>query len=123
LLLSRAHFRFDSIAKFETLNYIYKLLKKAATYSVKPKGLYDADIIKNISESEFLSKNGIKKHKFKLRKTITYNNAETYVINFEPKEDSKVSLYSGNIFNCAKSLNDDESHRQYIESTYGNIRA
>jgi hypothetical protein len=33
LLLSRAHFRFDSIAKFETLNYIYKLLKKAATYS------------------------------------------------------------------------------------------
>jgi hypothetical protein len=32
LLLSRAHFRFDSIAKFETLNYIYKLLKKAATY-------------------------------------------------------------------------------------------
>ena len=33
LLLSRAHFRFDSIAKFETLNYIYKLLKKAATYN------------------------------------------------------------------------------------------
>jgi hypothetical protein len=35
LLLSRAHFRFDSIAKFETLNYIYKLLKKAATYTDK----------------------------------------------------------------------------------------
>lgn len=34
LLLSRAHFRFDSIAKFETLNYIYKLLKKAATYTI-----------------------------------------------------------------------------------------
>ena len=34
LLLSRAHFRFDSIAKFETLNYIYKLLKKAATYTM-----------------------------------------------------------------------------------------
>ena len=33
LLLSRAHFRFDSIANFETLNYIYKLLKKAATYT------------------------------------------------------------------------------------------
>ncbi len=27
LLLSRAHFRFDSITNFETLNYIYKLLK------------------------------------------------------------------------------------------------
>ena len=32
LLLSRAHFRFDSTTNFETLNYIYKLLKKAATY-------------------------------------------------------------------------------------------
>ena len=33
LLLSRAHFRFDSIANFETLNYIYKLLRKAATFN------------------------------------------------------------------------------------------
>jgi hypothetical protein len=32
LLLSRAHFRFDSIANFNTLNYIYKLLKKSATF-------------------------------------------------------------------------------------------
>lgn len=32
LLLSRAHFRFDSI-NFEALNYIYKLLKKAAIFS------------------------------------------------------------------------------------------
>jgi len=28
LLLSRAHFRFDSITNFGALNYIYKLLKK-----------------------------------------------------------------------------------------------
>lgn len=32
LLLSRAHFRFDSNANFERLNYIYKLLKKTATF-------------------------------------------------------------------------------------------
>ena len=32
LLLSRAHFRFDSITNFKTLNYIYKLLKKPTTY-------------------------------------------------------------------------------------------
>ncbi len=32
LLLSRAHFRFNSRANFRTLNYIYKLLKKAATF-------------------------------------------------------------------------------------------
>lgn len=65
---------------------------------VKPKGLYDADIIKTITESEFLSKSGLKKHKFKLHKTIKYNDADTYVINFEPKEDSKESLYSGKIY-------------------------
>jgi len=32
LLLSRAHFRFDSNANFQRLNYIYKLLKKTATF-------------------------------------------------------------------------------------------
>ena len=32
LLLSRAHFRFDSNAKFQTLNYIYKLSKNPATF-------------------------------------------------------------------------------------------
>nr|MCU0322642.1 carboxypeptidase-like regulatory domain-containing protein [Chitinophagaceae bacterium] len=65
---------------------------------VKPKGLYEADIIKTITESEFLSKNGIKKHKFKLHKTIQYNDADTYVINFEPREDGKESLYNGKIY-------------------------
>ena len=33
LLLSRAHFRFDSNTKFKRKNYIYKLSKKATTYS------------------------------------------------------------------------------------------
>jgi hypothetical protein len=32
LLLSRAYFRFDSNAKFNTHNYIYKLSKKATTF-------------------------------------------------------------------------------------------
>ena len=32
LLLSRAHFRFDSNTKFKRKNYIYKLSKKATTY-------------------------------------------------------------------------------------------
>lgn len=36
LLLSRAHFRFDSIANFDALNYIYKLLEKAATFRTNP---------------------------------------------------------------------------------------
>jgi hypothetical protein len=33
LLLSRAHFRFNSIAKLTQQNYIYNLSKKTATYN------------------------------------------------------------------------------------------
>ena len=34
LLLSRAHFRFDSNTNFKRKNYIYKLSKKATTYKM-----------------------------------------------------------------------------------------
>ena len=65
---------------------------------VKPKGLYEADIVKNVDESAFLSKSGLKKHRFKLLKSIKYNNEDTYVISFDQREDSKESLYTGKIF-------------------------
>ena len=65
---------------------------------VKPKGLYEADVVKNINESAFLTKSGLKKHRFKLLKSILYNNADTYVIGFDQREDSKESLYTGKIF-------------------------
>ena len=39
LLLSRAHFRFDSLTNFNSLNYIYNLLKKAATFTNKLKSV------------------------------------------------------------------------------------
>ena len=35
LLLSRAHFRFDSYTNFNTINYIYKLSKKATTFRLR----------------------------------------------------------------------------------------
>jgi CubicO group peptidase (beta-lactamase class C family) len=71
---------------------------------VKPKGLYDADIIKNITESEFLSKSGLKKHRFKFLKSVNHNNTDTYVISFDQKEDSKESLYAGKIMIDKESL-------------------
>jgi CubicO group peptidase (beta-lactamase class C family) len=71
---------------------------------VKPKSLYEADIIKNVNESAFLTEGGLKKHRFKLLKGITYNNADTYVISFDQREDSKESLYTGRIFIDKESL-------------------
>ena len=40
LLLSRAHFRFDSNVNFHILNYIYKLLKKTATFKMYKSIIY-----------------------------------------------------------------------------------
>lgn len=71
---------------------------------VKPKGLYESDIIKSIKESDFLSKSGLKKHRFKLLKSIKYNNADTYVIGFDQRDDSKESLYSGKLYIDKESL-------------------
>lgn len=71
---------------------------------VKPKGLYNADIVRSITGSDFLNKSGLKKHRFKLHKIIKYNDADTYIINFEPKEEGKESLYSGKIYIDKESL-------------------
>ena len=46
LLLSSAHFRFDSFAKFEGQNYIYKLLKKTATF-LASQSIPDIDYYQN----------------------------------------------------------------------------
>ena len=43
LLLSRAHFRFDSNTKFKRKNYIYKLSKKATTFKNSNNDFISAD--------------------------------------------------------------------------------
>ena len=111
-----------SEAVFDILNFGYtadkensfKLLKNryiqdekgihGIDLGVKPNGLYEADIVKNINESAFFNKSGLKKHRFKLLKSIKYNNADTYVITFDQIEDNKESLYTGKIFIDIESL-------------------
>lgn len=71
---------------------------------LKPKGLYDFDIIKQIASSDLLSKNGIKKHQFTLRGVINYQGREVYKILFDQKEGIKESLFKGQLYLDAESL-------------------
>ena len=73
-------------------------------YGVSPNQLYEADIVKKISSSDLLSKNGLKNHRFRLLQTIQFNNADTYVITFDQKDDTKESLYTGKLYIDAETL-------------------
>jgi CubicO group peptidase (beta-lactamase class C family) len=73
-------------------------------YGISPDQLYEADIIKEISSSDLLNKNGLKNHRFRLLRTMQYNNADTYVISFDQKDDVKESLYTGKLYIEAESL-------------------
>ncbi|CAF4777112.1 unnamed protein product, partial [Rotaria sp. Silwood2] len=69
-----------------------------------PDEIYEADVIKNIGALDLLNSNGLKKHQFKLLKTIQYNNNDTYVIGFDQKDDVEESLYIGKLYIDAESL-------------------
>ncbi len=73
-------------------------------YGVSPDQLYEADIVKKINSSDLLSKNGLKNHRFRLLRTIQFNNADTYVIAFDQKDDTKESLYTGKLYIDAETL-------------------
>lgn len=69
-----------------------------------PQQLYEADVVKNKSSSDLLDRKGLKKHHFRLLKTIRYNNSDTYVIGFDQKDDVKESLYTGKLYIDVESL-------------------
>jgi CubicO group peptidase (beta-lactamase class C family) len=95
-----------------------------------PDQLYEADIIKEISSSDLLNKNGLKNHRFRLLRTIQYNNTDTYVIGFDQKNDVKESLYTGKLYIDAESLafvaidyRRSEKGIQYAKVGNGSMRA
>lgn len=69
-----------------------------------PEEIYEADILRKINSSDLLDKNGLKNHHFKLENIIQYNNADTYVISFDQKDDIKESLYTGKLYIDVESL-------------------
>ncbi|AXY73107.1 hypothetical protein D3H65_03585 [Paraflavitalea soli] len=71
---------------------------------LKPKDLYELDIIKQLAASELLSKEGIKKHQFTLRGVMQYNGREAYQLLFDQKEGINESLFKGRILIDVESL-------------------
>lgn len=72
--------------------------------AMKPKSLYAFDMVKEIASSDVLSKEGIKKHQFKLRGATYYNGRQVYNITFDQKEGIKESLFKGRLLLDAESL-------------------
>ncbi len=69
-----------------------------------PEQLFEIDIVKKSSSSDLLSKKGLKNHHFKLLKTIKHNDADTYVIGFDQKDNIKESLYTGMLYIDVETL-------------------
>lgn len=65
---------------------------------LKPKNIFEFDIVKHIAESDLFSKNGIKNHWFKLKRIINYNGIEAYEILFDQKDGIKKSLFKGKLY-------------------------
>ncbi len=65
---------------------------------IRPKNLYEYDIVHDISESGLLNKKGLNNHQFKLVRVTTFNGYPAYEISFDQKEGIKESLYKGRIY-------------------------
>jgi CubicO group peptidase (beta-lactamase class C family) len=111
-----------SEAVFDIFNYGYgnteanqfRLVKmriandKKATHGLdmglKPKLVFDYDVIKNIDDFGLLSKRGLKDHRFDIRGITTYKGHEAYEITFDQKDGLKKSLYKGRLFIDTKTF-------------------
>jgi len=65
---------------------------------LKPSGIFEYDVIKNIDENPILSKNGLKNHTFKLLGIIDYEGQPAYKIGFDQIDELQKSLYKGTIY-------------------------
>ena len=71
---------------------------------LKPKNIFEYDIVKQISESDLFNKSGLQRHWFKLNRIINYNGIEAYEIIFDQKDGIKKSLYKGKLHIAVNDL-------------------
>jgi CubicO group peptidase (beta-lactamase class C family) len=65
---------------------------------LKPKSIFDYDLVKEIADHDLFSKTGMKNHRFRLVRIIAYNGINAYEISFDQKEDVKESLFKGKLY-------------------------
>lgn len=111
-----------SEAVFDTYNYGYSSRKKSRfqlnkmraiqdehashglDLGLKPKSIFEYDLVKQMAESDLFNKNGLQQHTFKLNRIINYNDIEAYEITFDQKDGIRRSLYKGRLYIAVNDL-------------------
>lgn len=114
IMLSEAVFDICNYGYTSERNNIFRLTKmrsvqdEQASHGIdlglKPKGLYDFDIVREIGSSALLNKKGLKNHLFRLHRITRFNGRDAYEISFDQREGIRESLYKGKIFLEVNSL-------------------
>jgi hypothetical protein len=65
---------------------------------MKPREVFELDIVKKISSNPIFNKEGLRKHHFELEGTEYYQGHKAYKITFYPKEKLKDVLYEGKVW-------------------------
>ncbi|HEY9049239.1 MAG TPA: serine hydrolase [Ohtaekwangia sp.] len=112
--LSEAVFEIFNHGYGKDKNSLFKLIKMRAIkdekashgldLGLKPKGVYEFDVIKNIRHSEVLGKKNLKKHVFDIAGIVDYKGTDAYEVTFDQRDGLKESLYEGKIFIDVNSL-------------------
>ncbi|MFL9483484.1 serine hydrolase [Chitinophagaceae bacterium LWZ2-11] len=71
---------------------------------MKPKDIFKSDAVKDVSDNDILSKDGLKYHKFHMEGITDYKGTEAYEISFDQKDGLKKSLYKGKIYLSTQNL-------------------
>ncbi|THU38237.1 hypothetical protein FAM09_16290 [Niastella caeni] len=103
------NYGYDSKKKSQfRLNKMRAIQDEQASHGIdlglKPKNIFEYDIVKHITESDLFSKSGLKSHWFKLQRIIDYNGVEAYEIIFDQKDGIKKSLYKGKLYIAVNDL-------------------
>ncbi|UCJ07851.1 beta-lactamase family protein [Chitinophaga pendula] len=67
-------------------------------FGVKPENVFEYDVTANINESDVLSKQGLKDHRFSLNGLVVYNGRQAYELIFDQREGLRKSRYQGKIY-------------------------
>lgn len=108
IMLSEAVFDICNFGYSSSRNNTFKLLKMRSVQDaqashgidlgLKPKSLYQYDILHDIGNADLLNKQGLKNHRFRFRGITTVEGRTAYHISFDQREDIRESLFKGNLY-------------------------
>lgn len=67
-------------------------------FGLNPSSLFDHDVVKEISNNEILSNEGLRNHRFMIRGVVDYKGMPAYEIIFDQRDGLRKSLYRGKLY-------------------------